>query len=413
MNLFTEIKEGLKIAWDAVRANKMRSVLTTLGIVIGIVTVSAMAIAIDALNRSFAASISVLGADVLFVDRTPWMIRSWAEWESYNKRKDITRRQAREVEEQMTMAEAVAPVVFMGQTVWYKNRNATGVQVLGSTDQFLATSEFGLDAGRFITADEAEGGRPVCVLGAAVATNLFDNESPLGKKIRVGGRRLEVIGVLEKRGTVMGSNFSWDDRVIVPIQQFLIGYWRDPNFEIEVKVKDITHLEDAKEELRGLMRKIRHVAPGDPDDFAINQQDQIMKSFKSGTATIAAVGLLITGLSLFVGGIGIMNIMFVSVAERTREIGVRKAIGARQRSVLLQFLIEAALICLLGGLVGLAFTYGLILFSRHALPDFPVRLSPAMIGMAIFVSVLTGVVSGFLPAWRASRMNPVDALRNE
>jgi putative ABC transport system permease protein len=413
VNIFTEIKEGLSIAWDAVRANKMRSVLTTLGIIIGIVTVTAMAIAIDALNRSFKDSISVLGADVLFLDRTPWMIHSYAEWLSYSKRRDITRQQARQVEQQMTMAAAVAPVVGMGQTVWYKNRSATAVQILGTTDQFLTTSDFEIDAGRFINENEAEGGRPVCVLGAAVATNLFDRESPLGKKIRIGGRRLEVVGVLGKRGTVMGSNFSWDNRVIVPIQQFLIGYWRNPDFEVEVKVKDLTHLDDAIEELRGLMRKIRHVVPGDPDDFAINQQEQIMKSFTSGTATIAAVGLLITGLSLFVGGIGIMNIMFVSVAERTREIGVRKAIGARGRSILLQFLIEAALICLLGGLVGLGMTYGLILLSRHLFPDFPVRMSALMMGLAIMVSVLTGLISGFLPAWRAARMNPVDALRNE
>jgi putative ABC transport system permease protein len=413
MSIFTEIQEGLGIAWDAIRANKMRSVLTTLGIIIGIVTVTAMAIAIEALNRSFADSISVLGADVLFLDRTPWMIHSYAEWLSYSKRPDITRRQVRQVEQQMTLASAVAPVVTVNQTVWYRNRNASGVQILGTTDQFLATQDFGIDEGRFMTANEADGGRPVCVLGADVASNLFDNESPLGKKIRIGARRLEVIGVLGKRGMVMGSNFSWDNRVIIPIQQFLIGYWRDPNFEVEVKVKDLAHIEDAKEELRGLMRKIRHVAPSDPDNFSINQQEQIIKSFTSGTATIAATGLLITSLSLFVGGIGIMNIMFVSVAERTREIGVRKAIGARRRSILLQFLIEAALICLLGGLAGLGITYLLIVMTQHLAPSFPVRMSPMMMGLAILVSVMTGLISGFLPAWRAARMNPVDALRNE
>jgi putative ABC transport system permease protein len=341
------------------------------------------------------------------------MIHSYAEWLSYSKRPDITRRQVRQVEQQMTLASAVAPVVTVNQTVWYRNRNASGVQILGTTDQFLATQDFGIDEGRFMTANEADGGRPVCVLGADVASNLFDNESPLGKKIRIGARRLEVIGVLGKRGMVMGSNFSWDNRVIIPIQQFLIGYWRDPNFEVEVKVKDLAHIEDAKEELRGLMRKIRHVAPSDPDNFSINQQEQIIKSFTSGTATIAATGLLITSLSLFVGGIGIMNIMFVSVAERTREIGVRKAIGARRRSILLQFLIEAALICLLGGLAGLGITYLLIVMTQHLAPSFPVRMSPMMMGLAILVSVMTGLISGFLPAWRAARMNPVDALRNE
>ena len=162
-----------------------------------------------------------------------------------------------------------------------------------------------------------------------------------------------------------------------------------------------------------MLRKIRHVKPADPDNFSINQQEQFVKTFDAVTGTIAAVGLLITGMSLFVGGIGIMNIMFVSVAERTREIGVRKAIGARRRTILLQFLIEAASICLLGGLAGLGITYALTLLVAGAFPYFPVTMSLPVMGLAILTSVLTGVVSGFLPAWRAARMNPVDALRNE
>jgi putative ABC transport system permease protein len=161
------------------------------------------------------------------------------------------------------------------------------------------------------------------------------------------------------------------------------------------------------------LRKIRHVKPQDPDNFAINQQEQFVKTFHAVTGTIGAVGMLITGMSLFVGGIGIMNIMFVSVAERTREIGVRKAIGARRRTILLQFLIEAAFICLLGGLVGLGITYGLTLLVAGAFPYFPIKMSLPVMALAIVTSILTGVVSGFLPAWRAARMNPVDALRNE
>ena len=412
MNFFIELKEGLSIAWDAIRANKLRSVLTTLGIIIGIVTVTAMATAIDALNRAFHDSISILGADVLFVSRMTWSDRNYDQWIRERKRRDITRVQARQVEDQMTMATAVAPVVTIMQSVWYKNRKAPRVQILGTTEQFLTTSGFSIDRGRFMTAAEAEGGRPVCVIGNDVATNLFQREAPLGKKIRIGARRLEVIGVLEKRGSFLGMD-SFDNEVIIPIQQLLIGYWRDPNFDVQVKVKDITQLEDAKEELRGLMRKIRRVAPTDPDDFTINQQEQFLKTFERVTGTIATVGLVITSLSLFVGGVGIMNIMFVSVAERTREIGVRKAIGAKRRSVLLQFLIEAASICLLGGLVALALTYLLTLVVSQFFPYFPVKMSLPVMALAIVMSILTGVTSGFLPAWRAARMNPVDALRNE
>jgi len=412
VNFFIEMKEGLSIAWDAIRANKLRSVLTTLGIIIGIVTVTAMGTAIDALDRAFYDSISILGADVLYVSRWTWADRSYEMWLSENKRRDITHLQARKVEQQMSLASAVAPVVNMNQMVWYKNRSSSRVEIFGTTDQYQTTSGFAVAQGRFLTADEAEGGRPVCVIGNDVATNLFQRESPLGKKIKIGARRLEVIGVLEKRGSFLGMD-SFANRVIIPIQQLLIGYWRDPDFIVEVKVKDLVHLEDAKEELRGLMRKIRHIAPGDPDDFTINQQEQFITTFHKVTGTIATVGLLITGLSLFVGGIGIMNIMFVSVAERTREIGVRKAIGARRRSILLQFLIEAASICLLGGLLGLGITYLLTVLASHFFPYFPINMSLPVMGLAILMSVLTGVTSGFLPAWRAARMNPVDALRNE
>jgi putative ABC transport system permease protein len=412
VKFLNEIKEGILIAWDAIRANKMRSVLTTLGIVIGIVTVTSMGTAIDALNRAFHESISVLGADVFFVSRYTWADRSYEQWVNENKRSDITQLQARQVEQMMTGALAVAPTVAVNQNVWYKGRSSSRVQIIGTTDQFLTTSGFSIGEGRFMTDGEAAGGRPVCVIGNDVATNLFERESPIGKKIKIGQRRLEVIGVLEKRGSFLGMD-SFDNEVIIPVQQFLIGYWRTPNFDIQVKVKDIAHLDDAKEELRGLMRKIRHRAPGDPDDFTINQQDQFLAMFHRVTGSIEMVGMLITSLSLFVGGVGIMNIMFVSVAERTREIGVRKAIGAPRRSILLQFLIEAALVCLLGGLVGLGITYLLTLLATHFFPYFPINISLPVMGLAILVSVLTGVVSGFLPAWRAARMNPVDALRNE
>jgi putative ABC transport system permease protein len=412
VNFLTELKEGLSIAWDAIRANKLRSVLTTLGIVIGIVTVTAMATAIDALNRAFRDSISILGADVLFVSRYNWVDHSEEMWLESIKRPYITDQQAREVERQMNMAKAVAPVVQTRQAVWYRNRRASSVIITGTTDQWIETSGFGMAQGRFMSVAEAEGGRPVCIIGNDVSSNIFQNESPLGKKIRIGARRLEVIGVLAKRGSFMGLD-SFDNEVIVPVEQFLVGYSRHPNFDIQVKVSHIDQLDDAKEELRGLVRKIRHVAPSDPDDFSINQQQQFIETFDKATSTIATVGLLITGMSLFVGGTGITNIMFVSVAERTREIGVRKAIGARQRTILLQFLIEAASICLLGGLVGLGITYSLSIAASAAFPYFPLKMSMPVMALAIVMSVVTGVIAGFLPAWRAARMNPVDALRNE
>ncbi len=409
MNFFTEITEGLAIAWDATRANKLRSVLTTLGIVIGIVTVTLMGTAIDGLNRAFHKAVSGIGADVLFVNRIDWMTNTRLDWIKQQKRQVVSMQQVRAVEKLMPMAASVAPVVEIWQPVTYKNHNSTSARIIASTDQFMLTSAFGMEQGRFMNFAESDAGRPVCVIGTNVAARLFGIESPLGKKIKVGARQLEVIGVIEKQGSFLKLP-SLDDKVIIPIPQLLTGYWRDPDFQIQVKVDHLERLDDAKEELRGLMRRIRHVAPGDPDDFAINQQEQIIDIFNKVAGTVAAAGLLITSLSLFVGGIGIMNIMFVSVAERTREIGVRKAIGAKRRTILLQFLMEASVICLLGGLVGLLITW-LLTFAVATV--MPVNMSLPVMGLAMLISLLTGLASGFFPAWRAARMNPVDALRNE
>jgi putative ABC transport system permease protein len=194
------------------------------------------------------------------------------------------------------------------------------------------------------------------------------------------------------------------------VKQFLAEFWHDPDFTVAVKVGDVKQMEDAREELRGIMRRIRRVPPGKEDDFAIEAQESLLSMFNRVAKTIGAVGLFITGLSLFVGGIGIMNIMFVSVAERTREIGIRKAIGAKRRAIMIQFLTEAATICLLGGLIALSIAWPLTLLIGKVLPTY---LSFPLIGIALLVSALTGLLSGFFPAWRAARMDPVDALRNE
>ena len=403
-NYLIELWEGLAIAWDAIRANKMRSALTTLGIVIGIVTVTSMATAIEGVNMAFVKSISIIGADILYVDKQSWMSESRDEW----KRRNITLAQFRALKEQLSGARAIAPQAGASQTIQNNKRIMNSVSVIGTTDQYIYTSGFSVEQGRFMTESEAEGGRPVCIIGSDVAEKLFVNENPLGQRLKIGGSSLEIIGILAKQGSLLGLE-SLDNQVMIPIPKF-VEYWRNPTYQIQVKVANMSQLEDTREELRGVMRKIRHVAPNKPDDFAINQQEQILTMFAKISGIIASVGLVITGLSLFVGGIGIMNIMFVSVAERTREIGVRKAIGAKKRTILAQFLIEAAMICLMGGLLGLAITYPLTLIGNRFIP---LHMSLSVAGLAIGVSLLTGIVSGFLPAWRAARMDPVEALRHE
>ena len=409
MNFFTELREGLSISFAAIRANKMRATLTTLGIVIGIVTVTLMGTAIEGLNQSFLQSVSSLGTDVLYVSKFNWITRTHAEWLAMQKRRNITLEQVEALRQQASFALAIAPTAEDNRPVRFKNRRSDSVNIVGTTEDYLLTSGAGIAMGRFMSAGEVEGGRPVCVLGSEVATNLFQRESPLGNRISLGPRTFEVIGVLEKQGTLLGS-FSLDNRVVIPLKQWTTWLWSDPWLDVAVKVKDVSQLDEAREELRHVMRRIRRVKPGAPDDFSINQMDQFVEMFHRVAGTIAAIGLFITGLSLFVGGIGIMNIMFVSVAERTREIGIRKAIGAKRRTILLQFLIEAASICLLGGLIGLAIAWPVTFAIQKFLPA---TMSFSVMGIALLVSLVTGVLSGFFPAWRAARMNPVDALRAE
>ena len=409
MNFLIEIKEGLGIAWDAIRANKMRSVLTTLGIVIGIISVTLMGTVINGLNSAFRNGIAGIGADVLYVDRMDWMIDSEKMWLAEQKRQAITRDQVQFLEKELPMSERIAPVINGSMGISYRSKNTTGARVIGSTDEYIAIHNLTLAEGRFISPLESEAGRAVCVLGTNIANRLFANETPIGKFVKLGGHPVEVVGVIDKQGSFLGLP-SLDNQVIIPAALLVGAYMREPDYNIEVKVDNVSQLDDAKEELRGLMRRARHVAPNDPDDFAVNQQQMIIDVFDRVVGTVGVVGLVITSLSLFVGGIGIMNIMFVSVAERTREIGVRKAIGAKNRTILLQFLIEAAVICLMGGLLGLGMTYGLTFAVSRIMPA---SMSLRVVGLAIVVSLVTGVISGFLPACRAARMNPVDALRNE
>jgi len=411
MKLHVEVIEGVRIAGEALRGNWLRSILTTLGVVIGVVTVTLMASAIEGLNAAFTEAISFLGTDVLHVDQREWFIDNDQKWDAAQKRRKITLAQVRAVERELSGVQGVAPTVMQGvDAVRYHNRSSSLVMITGTNEQYLVTGGITLASGRFMTRTEAYANRDLCIIGSDVAEKLFLSESPLGKKLRVGPEALEVVGVLEKRGTVLGQ-INLDSQVIIPIGKMVAGFRWDPSCIIQVKVGDPARLDAVREELRGVMRRIRRVPPGQPDDFAINQQEELLERFRKVSAVIATSGFFITGLSLFVGGIGIMNIMFVSVAERTNEIGLRKALGARRRTILLQFLIEAACVSLIGGLLALLIARGAVEIGRQFLST--LTLSPGVILLALGVALATGIISGFLPAWRAARLTPVEALRND
>ncbi len=407
MNFLTELREGLAISWDALRANKMRSGLTTLGIVIGIVTVTLMGTAIEGLNAAFLRSISAIGTDVLYIQKFAWF--SDEPWWKIRNRREIWLADGKSFMRQANPAWKVCLESVSIRTLKYKQRTATGVVLIGDTEEAAVVGGLNLSEGRFLSAAEVDGARPVCVIGADLARSFFPQGFAVGNKVRIDNAPFEVVGVVEKRGKFLGLE-NLDNTCYVPVTRFAAGFVFRPGIRITVKVGDLANIEDAKEEVRGVMRKVRRLAPGDPDDFAVNSQEAFITTFNRMSRVIASVGLFITGLSLFVGGIGIMNIMFVSVAERTREIGIRKAIGAKRRTILIQFLIEASTICLLGGWIGLAIAFPISKVMTRLLPA---SMSLTVVTVALLVSILTGVLAGLFPAWRAARMNPVEALRNE
>jgi putative ABC transport system permease protein len=407
--IFDEFKEGMAIAFAAIRANKMRSVLTTLGIVIGIVSVTLMGTAIEGLNRAFNKSIAALGSDVLYIQKWSWADHG-DDWWIIKNRRDVRIKQAKDIEKYSEFVHAVNPATGAARNVKYGQKYIENVIVIGTGSEWLETSGSTIAFGRFFSRLEADGGRPVCAIGSEVAANLFPNENPIGKVIKVGGYAYTILGVFDKQGSFLGVQ-SLDNRVYVPINRFFQEFMSHrSDIQIMVKAKSVAELDETKEEVRGILRKSRGLKPKDPDDFAINQQETLIQTFNTIGGVIAAVGLFITGMSLFVGGIGIMNIMFVSVTERTREIGIRKAIGAPRRTILLQFLMESAALCLIGGIIGIIIAFPISLIIDTFLPT---AMPLSIVAIALLVSIIVGVVSGFLPAYRASRLDPVDALRYE
>jgi putative ABC transport system permease protein len=407
MYFLTELKEGLAISFRAIRANKMRSVLTTLGIVIGIVSVTLMATAIEGVNRAFDKSAAAFGTDVLYVQKWPWVSND--DWATIRNRRNLEVKYAAQIERQVTLCDAVAPVVGTRRRVTYGSYSTEDAFVSGTTYQYMSAAGVTLADGRFFSIQESNGGRPVCAIGATIAENLFPREDPIGKIIQVGGYPYTVIGVMEKQGGLFGT-FTSDTRVFLPLNSFQTHFGGRRDVTIQVRVADMKQMEDAKLELEGIMRKVRNLPPGKVNDFNINQQEILTQTFGPISLVIASIGLFITGLSLFVGGIGIMNIMFVSVTERTKEIGIRKAIGARRRTILMQFLAEAAALCLIGGFIGLAIAFPLSLVVDQFLPT---AMPLSVVFVSIGISLLVGLISGFLPAYRAAKMDPVEALRYE
>ncbi|HEX9652281.1 MAG TPA: ABC transporter permease [bacterium] len=400
--------ESIVMAFSSLRANKLRTILTTLGIMIGVATVITILTVINGLDSAFSEQISNLGSDSLYITKIPWTVGM--EFFKYRNRKDITMKEVDAIAKQATLVRALAPIASARRTVNFGNTTLNGVIVNGTNDQYKDVANSYPEYGRFMTPYEVEHRRSVCVLGWEIAQKLFEHEDPLGKKVFAGGHPLYVVGVLEKRGEILGENL--DANIYIPLGAFYKAFGSRRSLMIRVRVLSPEIIEQAKDELRGILRRVRKVSVEKDDDFAINQQDVLANLYHSLTAGLYAVAVGIGAISLLVGGIGIMNIMLVAVTERTREIGVRKAIGARRRDVLRQFLIESVVISAVGGIIGLIFGFGLAKIIAGVSP-IPANITVSAVFVALMFSSMVGIFFGIYPAYKAARLDPIEALRYE
>lgn len=404
------IRESIVLAFQEIVVNKVRTILSLLGITIGIFCVISVFTVFDSMENAIRKSIASLGSNVLYIQKWPWSMGSDYPWWKYWQRPEPTLSDMHEVEKRSNLAEAVSFMVQVNKTVKYQNNYVENVGVVGISHDFDKVWKFELSEGRYFSSTESVSGRSIAIIGADISTNLFPGGDPVGKKIKIFGRNIEVVGIITKEGEDFFGN-SNDNVVYLPINYFktLIDL-RDLGSTIIVKAKPSVTNEELRDELTGMMRSIRKLKPSAEDNFAINETDIISKGFESLFGVIAVVGWIIGGFSLLVGGFGIANIMFVSVKERTNIIGIQKALGAKNYFVLLQFLFEAVFLSLIGGVLGLLIILAMTLIISNT-TDFTLVLTEGNIMLGIGVSALIGLVSGIVPAFTAAKLDPVEAMR--
>lgn len=397
--------ENFNMALSSVLSNKTRSLLTALGIIIGVFSVTLMGTLISGLDRSFEGSMSMLGRDILYISRFEWF--GDQEWWEVRNRPRMKIEYVNKIKNKSRYALAVAPVMQRSAELSSKEDNIR-TEIFGTNIDYIKTISADIKEGRFFSNSDDRKGRRVTVVGHGIKDVFFKGKNPIGEDIKIDGEKFRIIGVLEKQGKFLGL-FSVDNQAIIPQGAYMRLFSRRGWTRLSVKVPE-QKIEESKDEIYSIMRQIRGLKPNQKDDFAINQTKAFEKQYNSIKIAIAGTGLFITMLSLVVGGIGIMNIMFVSVTERTREIGVRKAIGATKNMILSQFLMEAITICLAAGIIGLIFAYITSLIINNFFPStMPLGLSI----LAVLMSIIVGVISGIIPSYKAANLDPIDSLRYE
>ncbi|MBV9241865.1 MAG: ABC transporter permease [Acidobacteria bacterium] len=409
-----DVKESAILAIDTIRSNKLRSGLTILGMTVGVLTVMFMVSIIQGLNRSFAQQLEGIGTNLVFVVKfDPSFGRQPTQEE--RMREDLTLEDADALRAELPNLVGVSPIQrTLAETVHYKDKQTDTPVLIGATPYYEDVHSQYVDRGRFLTDADVEDRSDVAILGKDVVKALFPNEDPIGKDVKIGGRVFRVVGVMGDLGTIFGQ--SRDNSIFIPITTFK-KYWRDipyPTmvFAIWLRPNDRTLIKPTMEAMRDILRRRRHLAAGEPDNFFLSSQDSLLDIYNQLTGATYLVLTAISAVALMIGGIGVMNIMLVSVTERTKEIGIRKAVGATHSDILLQFLIEAIVLTGVGGLLGLTLgeIASLLMNWLSPLPAY-VPLWTILVGVG--VSAAVGILFGLYPAWRAARLNPVDALAFE
>lgn len=409
-------KEILQMSFDSLKSHKLRSFLTLLGIMIGVMTVVGMVSVIQGLNKSFLQELQSVGSDIIIVSKFEPGIQMGELSEEERQRKDLTFEDALALEEECSLVKAVAvdlvADVFENIPIKYRNREGQGSIVLGMNEEFpRVLSVYLPQEGRFLIKSDITHRTTVCVLGHELAEILFPHTNPVGKEIKIGGVKFRVVGVLQKRGQMFGQ--SRDNFVGVPITTLMKYFPYDKsNLEIIVAPQKHAYIPEAIDQIIHVLRKRRKVEFGKPNDFAVYTQDTFIQLYNQLTGAAYLVMIAISSIGLIVGGIGVMNIMLVAVKERTREIGIRKAIGARSADIRKQFLIEAIFLTGTGGILGIILGFS-IAFMVRTLTPLPATVTTWSVILALLVSVSVGLVSGIFPAHRAAKLDPIVSLRYE